>query len=100
MIVVLDKDNKIFMIYIATLVEPANISIYICYKTQVILLKKGKILAKYSHFFDISFSNFAIKLLKYTRINNYTINLYNLTTTLQLNILLRASKARNIQVLY
>ena len=75
--IVLDIDNKTFMIYIATLVEQTIILIYLLYQAHVILLTSIEIFIQYSNFSDIFFSYFTAKLLEYNKINNYPINLLN-----------------------
>ena len=78
-VVVLSLDNKIFVVYVTDLVEPTIISIYHFFYTQITLLKSKKtgIIAEYSEFSDVFFSNLAVKLLENTEINYHFINLLN-----------------------
>lgn len=70
-------NNKIFIINIATLVKPVTILIYFSSSANVALLlsKKLEIFTKYSNFFNVFFTIFLVKLLEYTKINNYLNNL-------------------------
>lgn len=77
MTVVLDKDKKIFMVYILGLIELPIRSIYFFYIVQVMIIIGTKIFVKYYNFSNISFLYSATKLQKYIRINNHPINLYN-----------------------
>ena len=61
--------------YIVALAKPRIMSIYPFYKAQVILLISTEIFIKYSNFLDNFFLDSATKLLKYTGINDYSINL-------------------------
>ena len=74
----LDINNKNFVIYIAALnIEIPNI--YLFWVVQIRLLKANKIsttiFAKYFDYINIFSSKLIIKFLKYTSINNYTIEL-------------------------
>lgn len=72
---VLDTDNKIFMVYIAVLIKSTIMLIYLFCKTQIVFLINTVIFAKYFNFLNIFFSNFAIILLEYVKINDHPINL-------------------------
>ena len=54
-VVVLNKNNNMFVIYIVTLVKLINISIYPSYPSYVTLLisEKTRILTKYFNFFNV-----------------------------------------------
>ena len=73
-IMVLNTDNKNFMVYIATLVQLIIMLIYSFYKDCITLLISMETLIKYFNFLNIFLSDFAAELTKYTRINNYFIN--------------------------
>lgn len=75
--VLLDGNDEIFMVYVVALKEPTIIPIQSFYKVQVTWLTSTKTFLKYSNFSDIFFLDSVIELLKYTRINNYLINLLN-----------------------
>lgn len=70
-------NNKIFLVYIATLVKLRIILICQFYIVFITLLVGIEIFTKYSDFFNIFFLDSIVKLLKYTKINNYSINLLN-----------------------
>lgn len=70
-------NNKIFLVYIATLVKLRIILICQFYTVFITLLVGIEIFTKYSDFFNIFFLDSIVKLLKYTKINNYSINLLN-----------------------
>lgn len=59
------------------LTELKIILIYFFYKIQVILLTNVEIFTKYSNFSNVFFLNYAIELLKHTKIHNYLIHLQN-----------------------
>ena len=75
MVAVLDVNNNFFMVYIVALEEPIIILIYLSFKIQVILLTSIEIFNNYFDFLKIFCSYSTIELPKYTRINNYLINL-------------------------
>ena len=75
MVAVLDANNNFFMVYIVALEEPIIILIYLSFKIQVILLTSIEIFNNYFDFLKIFCSYSTIELPKYTRINNYFINL-------------------------
>ena len=75
--IILDINNKNFMLYIAVLAKLTIILIYFSYKVLVVLLINVEIFTKYFNIFDIFSSNSKVELLKYTKINNYFINLLN-----------------------
>ena len=70
----IDVDNKTFMVYVAALVILKIMKIHLFCKTQIALLTRTKILAKYSNL-DIFSLDSAAKLPKNNRINNYLIDL-------------------------
>ena len=76
---VLNRDNKIFVIHIAALVEPIIMSIYSSHQVQVILLKskENRISIEYSDFSNVFSSDSAVELTEHTRIKDYPINLLN-----------------------
>ena len=63
------------MIHIATLAKPIILPIYSSCEAWVALLISTKILVKYFNFLDIFSLDSTTELLKYTRINNDSINL-------------------------
>lgn len=69
--------NKTFVIYIAFISK--NLNVHSFCKVQINFLKTNEILTfvlfKYANYADIFPNNLATKLLKQTKINNYTINL-------------------------
>ena len=69
--------NEIFVIY--KIFFSPNSDIYLFCKVEITLLKVDKtfnfILSNNIEIIDIFFKNLVAKLLKYTRINNHTINL-------------------------
>ena len=76
-ILVLNEDNENFVIYIAALTKLITMLIYPFYQAQIALLtsKKIGISIEYSDILNVLFSNSAMELPKYTRINNHFINL-------------------------
>ena len=74
---VLNADNKIFVVHVAALAELTTMYIYPSCQAQVVSLtsKKTVISAKYFNFSNVFFLDSTVELLKYTRINNYLINL-------------------------
>ena len=74
-IAAIDVDNKTFVVYVVALAELIIISIYLFCKAKVALLIIIEIYIKYFNFLNIFFLDSAAKLLEYTRINNYLINL-------------------------
>ena len=77
LVAALDDYNKIFIKDIVTLVKPAIMSIYFSYEAQVTLLISVNIFFKYFKFSKIFFLYSMAELLKSTRINNYSINLFD-----------------------
>lgn len=75
MTIILDADDKIFVVHVLTLAKLIIISIYPFREAQIALLTSTEIFAEYSNFLDIFFSNFAVELPKYIRMNNHLINL-------------------------
>lgn len=74
-VVVLDTNNITFVFYVVTPVEPTIMLIYSSREIKVFFLTSMDILVKYLDFLHIFSSNSMAKLLKYTRMNNYSINL-------------------------
>ena len=74
MAVTLDVNNETFM-HVAALVEQTIIPIHFFCKIQVILLPNIEILAEYSNFLDVFSLDSMADLLKYTKTNDYPINL-------------------------
>ena len=72
----LNEDNKIFVIYIAALVELITMLIYSFHQAQIALLtsEETRISAEYSNFSNVFFSDSAAELPEYTGINNHLIN--------------------------
>lgn len=66
------------MIYVAALVEPIVMLVYLSCEAQVIPLTSKEISTKYFNISDIYSLNSAIKLSEYTRVNYYVINLLNI----------------------
>ena len=77
--VVLDTEYATFVVHIADLNIDSSDKVYPSKKTQIAHLKVNKalikVLSKYADFADIFSPILAVKLLKYTRINYYTIEL-------------------------
>lgn len=73
----LDKNNKIFIIYIVALVKLITISIYLSYTTEITLLTSAKISTKYFNFLNIFFWDSVAEFVEYTRVKNYFINLFD-----------------------
>lgn len=73
---VFDSEDKTFIIYMVSLTSS---NIHLFYKIKIVLLKVDEtptiIFSEYSDFTDIFFPKLVVKLLKYTKINNYVINL-------------------------
>lgn len=73
---IFNLDDETFIVYITF---PANSNIYLFYKVWIVLLKVDKaptiILLGYIDFVNIMSLDLVTKLPKYTKINNYTINL-------------------------
>ena len=67
------------MVYVAALAEPKIISIYLFCLAQIASLtsKESGILTEYSDFSNVFSANSTVKLLKYTGINDHSINLLN-----------------------
>lgn len=79
-VVVFDLDNKIFVVYIVLYTSfDLGLEVHPFYKTRIASLKADKtlisVLSKYTAFVNIFSKDLVVKLLKYIRINNYTINL-------------------------
>ena len=75
--VVLNADDKIFMLHVAALAKPTIIPIYSSCQAQVAALTSEEtgIPVEYSDFFNAFSSDSAAELLEYTRINDHPINL-------------------------
>lgn len=79
----LNPEHKVFIIYVAALNISFDIGnkMYLSKKAQIAYLKAVeafiKVSSKYTNFVDIFSSKLAIKLSKYTNINNYAIKLVN-----------------------
>ncbi len=75
----LDLEYKVFIVYVAALDIDLSDKIHFSNKAQIAHLKADeasiKVASKYANFADIFSTKLAIELLKYTRINNYTIKL-------------------------
>lgn len=71
----INVNNKIFIIYITALANSVIMLIYFFRKAQVALLISTKTFIEDSNFSNIFFSHSAMKLPKYTRIYNYSIDL-------------------------
>ena len=78
-VVVLNVDDKIFVVHVAALVKPTTMLIYPSYQTLITTLpsKETGIPTKYSDFCNIFSSDSAVELPEYTGINNHLINLLN-----------------------
>ncbi len=80
-IMILEPDHKALVIYIATLNISSNIGdeVHPSKSAQITHLKVDKTLTKvfnnYANFADVFSPKLAIKLLKYTNINNHAIEL-------------------------
>ena len=76
-VVVLNKEDEIFVMHIATLSMSSNI--YLFWEIQIILLdiKKVTIFSKYADYINVFLLDFVLELLKHTSINNHLINLIN-----------------------
>ena len=74
---VLNADDYTFVVYIAALAKSTTISIHPSCQAQIALLmiEKTGILAKYSEFSNVFFSDSAAELLEHIRINDNPINL-------------------------
>lgn len=75
-----DPDDKIFIVYIAFFANyNLSINFYLFYRAQIALLIVYKSLtaipSKYADFANVFSPDFANKLSKYTRINNYLIDI-------------------------
>lgn len=77
MVIALDANNEIFIVYIAFLIKPAIMLIYYYCKTRIPLLTSTKIHIKYFNFFSIFLLHSIVELLEYTKINSYLNNLLN-----------------------
>ena len=77
MVVVLNKDNKTYMVHIAALAKLTTIPIYPFCQAQVALLtsKETGIPTEYSDFSNVFSSDSAAELPEYIGINDYFINL-------------------------
>ena len=58
--ILLNSDNKIFVIYVITLAKLEIISIYLFHKAHITLQRSVKIFIEYFNFSNIFFSNFLI----------------------------------------
>ena len=76
-VVILNVNNKIFVVYVAALVEPISILIYLFYQVQVALLisEETEIPTEYSNFSNVFSSDSAVKLPEHIGINDNPINL-------------------------
>lgn len=76
---ILDPDDEIYIVYIVSLTNSDLAHTF--YRVLIALLNANKafiaILFEYANLVKILFSVLTIKLLEYTRINNYTIELIN-----------------------
>ena len=74
---VLNVDNKTFIVHVAALAESTTIPIYPSYQAQVALQisKETEILVEYSNFSNVFSSNSAAELPEHIGINNHSINL-------------------------
>ena len=72
----LNTDNKIFVMHVASLAKPKTVPIYLSCQAQVALLisEETEIFTKYSDFFNVFSSDFAIELPEHFRTNDYPIN--------------------------
>ena len=79
MIIGLSLKDKIFIIYIVSILKLIIIIAYFSKKTRIIFLnlKKVFISTRYSNFIDIFLSNFIVELLEYININNYFTKFVN-----------------------
>lgn len=77
MIEVLDAANMIFVMYKITLAKLMIILIYYFCKVLITLRTSIKFFINTPIFSNNFFSNFAVKLLGYTKVNNHFINLLN-----------------------
>ena len=73
----LNADNKTFVMHVVALAEPITMPIHLSCQAQVAALASNKIgiVAEYSDFSDIFFSDSAMELPEYTRINDHPIDL-------------------------
>ena len=73
----LNADNETFVVHVAALAEPTTMPIYSSYQAQVAVLmsEETRILAEYFDFFNVFFSDSAVKLREHTRINDHPIDL-------------------------
>ena len=73
----LNVDNKTFIVYVAALVEPMIMPIYLSHQAQVAALKSEEsgIPAKYSDFSNVFSSDSAAELPEHNKINDHPINL-------------------------
>lgn len=77
---VFDLNNKIFVVYVTFLINlNLSVKVYPFYRTQIAFLKADEaltsVLFKYTNYVDVFLKDLAIKLLKYSRINDHAINL-------------------------
>ena len=77
---VLDANSETFVMYIVVLnIIGINMVVYLSRIAQIALLKTNEaftsIFAKYFDYIDVFSPKLAVELLKYTGINNYTIEL-------------------------
>ena len=79
MATVLNRDNEIFVVHIATLAELITMPIYFFYQAQVelVIRDKTRIPAEYSNFFNVFSSNSAVELPEHNGINDHFIDLLN-----------------------
>lgn len=73
-----DPDGEAFVVHVTSIVNSDPI-MYLSHQAKIALLKADEahiaILSKYTNFADVFFPNLIIKLLKYTEINDHTIEL-------------------------
>ena len=76
-VVVLNKNNKVVILYIVPLMKLITILIYFLFLAKITLQTRKKLRTptKYFDSANIFSSNSMTKLLKYTKINNHLINL-------------------------
>ena len=73
--VALNKKDKIFVVYIVALSVDSNVYAFQRAQISSLDIEKVTIPSKYADYTDVFPPNSAAKLIKYSGINNYTINL-------------------------